>query len=237
MNKVLTVAAIAALAVSANAITVGNARNASIGAGRVSDALVSNAGYFYGRALGEKFTLAANANPYTLTKLTWWGRSEGFSDTTDANVTSFQVAISSASPLPSNSGQLIDLNLVQGSLTKTIEGTVALTAGQTNVYRYEWTNSNPSIGLVAGTYAIHIGGVLADGTNGDAWFWHRGATGDNAFFQRDSNTAGTAWDNWTEISNQSTDLAYLADFEAVPEPATMIALGSIAAYALRRKRA
>lgn len=216
MRNILLLAAAVVIGGAAHAAVLHN-NGLSSPDGYFSDSLSSNGSYFYEQTIADSFILA---NPSTVTSIEFWGSSEGFFFDDLTNFSDFEINIFS----DLNSAPVYSATASKASLSPTLTGSSNLGGG----FEYLFTHNMSQV-LAAGTYYLNIGSVnIVPGD--DAWVWSTGAD-DNAL--KFNLFDGNGWQDFTG----SAGPAFRINGDAVPEPASMIALGAgLLALARRRRK-
>ncbi len=179
-------------------------------------------GQFNNQRLSEAFVLGQTSQ---VESLTWWGRSEGsfFPDLT--NMANFTVAVFvDAGATPGE--QVFSSTIPIGSVSPTLVGQDL--AGN-NLYEFNFVFTAP-MSLQRGTYWLSVGTENFD-PEGDGFYWQASQQSVSRNFA--AQVPGDA--SWS--TSGFADLALqIHGTTAVPEPATVLALGVPAVLAIRRRR-
>lgn len=118
--------------------------------------------------------------------------------------------------------------LAQQTLSTSFAATgITTTLGQDEVYKFDW--SGPS--FFTATSGTKYWLSIMDTEGSSSFRWHNGLGGDdNGAFSNDGGAS------WNFAGGDRGDMAFVLNPTAVPEPASMIALGLGAAAVLRRRR-
>ncbi|MCC7435263.1 MAG: PEP-CTERM sorting domain-containing protein [Methanoregulaceae archaeon] len=182
--------------------------------GVYSDALSTNGGQFYGQTVADDFTVGAPG--WNVTTIRFWGFSENAFLPDLSNFSDWEVNI--MSPL----GTTVEGGIVpKAGFTITQLG-ASIAGGPEYMFELA-TNFN----LAAGNYHLNIGSINV-ASQDDAWAWSTSSQGNGTYSYSFFDTMG--WQS--EMGN----LAFEFEGTAVPEPATMAALGLGVAAMLRRRR-
>lgn len=216
MRNILLVAAAVVIGGAANAVVLHDNGHASPD-GYFSDSLASNGSYFWSQTIADNFTISGAS---TVTSIEFWGGSEGFFFDDLTNFSNFEINIFSNI----NSAPIYTATVSTASLSPTLTGGSNTGGG----FEYKFTHNMSQV-LAAGTYFLNVGSVnVAPGDDG--WVWSTGAD-DNTFKYNLFDGAG-----WIDQA-ATPGTAFRINGDAVPEPATMIALGAgLLALARRRRK-
>ncbi|MBX3095888.1 MAG: PEP-CTERM sorting domain-containing protein [Fimbriimonadaceae bacterium] len=211
MRNLLLLAA-AVVVGSANAATLWDNGYASPD-GYFSDALATNGSQFWAQTMGDNFTLSSAS---TITQICFTGSSENFVFPGLDNFSSFEINILDSSFTP-----VFNTTVATAGLSPTSTGNFNGALGEEFLM-----TANVNVNLAAGNYFLNVGSNnIAPGDDG--WIWATGSRDASLIFNLfDGNGWQTAAD----------DVSFQIKGDAVPEPATMIALGAgLLALARRRK--
>ncbi len=212
----LLVAASIGVAASASANILYSQTTNSLN-GYFSDALSTNGSQFYEQTVADDFTVGAPG--WNVTKIRFWGFSENFIFPDLQNFSDLEVNF--MNPLGSTVvGAIVPLS----GFTITPIGTSVAGGPE---YMFELASN---FNLAAGTWYLNIGSInISPGD--DAWVWSTSSQGDGQIFTNFFDGNGFNPDT----ANQP-NLAFELEGTAVPEPATMAAIGLGVAAMLRRRR-
>jgi len=212
----LLVAASIGVAASASADVLFSQTTNSLN-GYFSDALSTNGSQFWEQTVADDFTVGAPG--WNVTTIRFWGFSENFLFSNLDNFSDWEVNI--MSPL----GTTVVGGIVpKANFTITQLGTSVAGGPE---YMFELASN---FNLAAGTYYLNIGSINVS-PGDDGWVWSTSSQGDGQIFTNFFDGNGFNPDT----ANQP-NLAFEFEGTAVPEPATMAAIGVGVAAMLRRRR-
>lgn len=177
-------------------------------------------GQFYNARQAEDFVLSMDA---TLTGLSWWGYSENVFNSDLTNMSSWVVRIYDGD-LSAVGGELWSGTFAKADTNVMDTGSQSTALG--NVFMQ--SVSLPAVQLTAGDYWISIGAVCVDPL-GDSWFWN---VTDSLY----NNTSAEESPFGSGYAILTDDFSLVLEGTVVPEPASLVVLGGLAALAIRRRR-
>lgn len=216
-TSLLIVAAIG-VAASANADLLYSQPNTSAD-GPFSDAFSTNGNQFWTQTIADDFTVTAPG--WNITTVRFWGSSENFFGPPDlTNFSDWEVNI--MNPLGT---------VVSGAIIPKAGFTITPTGGSNSGggVEYEFELST-NINLAPGTYYLNIGSINVNPQD-DGWAWSTSTTGNGEIFFDFFDGNG-----FQSFTTNQPNMAFELEGTAVPEPATMAALGLGVAAMLRRRR-